>query len=406
MTEAKTSPLKVKHLYTYPIKSIRGLSLPALPISPLGPSHDRRFMLIAMETIDPKTNLPSNMHVSKFEEMCLFTTHLPDGNDDNPSMTAEQIAALTEIEVRYAKDHCFKDTAKKVSMEALRVPLSPGTEDLQTVKVRMHGSPTVAYDMGAKYNGWFSERFGYEVKLLYLGEHRRKVLGNVAPAVAAAQARGEMAQYDGLKNLPEGEGDGSGGWWSGISSAVARMAANLPGAAAAGLNGNEGEGVDIGIGFADVAPFLVISTKSWENASSRLPDGQEMDITKFRPNIVVEGADEAFDEDYWGELIFGGGKEAVRIILTQNCARCNSLNVDFRTGKVGEGEDGKILKLLSKDRRVDPGSKWSPIFGRYGFLGGKGEASLNVGDQVEVGKRNEARTSWEWPGLGTYPKQT
>jgi uncharacterized protein YcbX len=155
--------------------------------------------------------------------------------------------------------------------------------------------------------------------------------------------------------------------------------------------------VDEGIGFADVAPFLIISSASWADASKRLGEGREMDVTKFRPTIVVEGAGGAWEEDYWGELSVegqGGKDEAVRFVLTQNCARCNSLNVDYETGKVGVGPEGSMLKLLSKDRRVDPGSKWSPIFGRYGFLGGKDEVSVSVGDSVVVTKKNEDRMSW------------
>lgn len=48
-----------------------------------------------------------------------------------------------------------------------------------------------------------------------------------------------------------------------------------------------------------------------------------------------------------------------------------------------------------KDRRVDKGMKYSPIFGRYGFLRGSAEASrtINVGDEAVVSKVNEERTT-------------
>ena len=162
-----------------------------------------------------------------------------------------------------------------------------------------------------------------------------------------------------------------------------------------------------------------------------------MDITKFRPNIVVAGAEGAWDEDFWGEVKIKltegraskdeteaerggrgeGDRETVKMILTANCARCMSLNIDYSTGDYGEGESGKVLKKLMADRRVDPGSKWSPIFGRYGFLEGDGtvgkvggsntrsekdgNVSVRVGDEVVVGKRNSERTVFVWPGLGT-----
>jgi len=53
-----------------------------------------------------------------------------------------------------------------------------------------------------------------------------------------------------------------------------------------------------------------------------------MDFTKFRPNMVVasENGEEVaqWEEDFWGELLVGHDK---RIILTENCARCTSINV-------------------------------------------------------------------------------
>jgi uncharacterized protein YcbX len=351
-------------------------------------------MLVSL-TPDAKANMPiTNMHVSSFEEMCLFTTHIP--------TTSPNTGNLTTIEVRYAKPHAFKDESKAVDAVPLSVPLLPHVQGLETVQIRMHHSPTLAHDMGSTYNDWFSARFGYQVKLLYLGANRRKILGNVAPAIAAGQARGELPIYEGLKNVAVGEevpngSGGGGGWFGGLGSVVQSAVSSV--GALAGVNGgrsaaegkgDDQDGVDEGIGFSDVAPFLIVSTRSWENAAARLPsDDPKLDVTKFRPNIVVEGADDAFEEDFWGELILG--KDETRMVLTQNCARCNSLNVDYETGKVGEGQKGRVLALLNKDRRVDPGSKWSPIFGRYGFLCERSEVVVRVGDEVRVSKRNAER---------------
>lgn len=59
---------------------------------------------------------------------------------------------------------------------------------------------------------------------------------------------------------------------------------------------------------------------------------------------------------------------------------------------MGEGESGKLLKKMMRDRRVDSGNKWSPIFGRYGFPTQGGE--IRVGDEVLVTKRNKDHTVW------------
>jgi uncharacterized protein YcbX len=399
MTESarETPQLTIKQIYMYPIKSIRGLALPSCPATPVGFAHDRHFMLVDVKP-DPKTNLVTNMHVSKYEEMCLFTTHLPAGSSFDSG------SAPTCVEVRYAKSHNFRDESKAVDAAPLEVPLEPSTEGLEVVPIRMHNSPTSGYDMGEKYNRWFSDRFGFEVKLLYLGDYRRKVLGNVAPGVAAKQARGELAKYAGLENKAEEDKvhEAAGGWFDGVVGAVSKLAGDLVGASAE----REEDGIDEGISFADTAPFLIVSSTSGVDASSRVGEGMEYDIAKFRPNIVLEGARRAWEEDFWGELkIEKSDGQDITMVLTQNCARCNSLNVDWGTGHVGKGPDGSMLKLLSKDRRVDPGNKWSPIFGRYGFLTKKDQVTFSVGDKVQVARKNNDRMSFGKSCLPSLPAE-
>jgi len=245
--------------------------------------------------------------------------------------------------------------------QKLEIPLEfSNLSKLARVDVNMHGSPNRGYNMGSRYNDWFSNIFGFQIILAYWGGDPRPVLGNLVP--------GGKSPVE----LPKPK------------TVVTKITKYLTGIRPM-LNNDRGV-----IAFNDCAPYLVISEKSVADATSRLPDGVEMDLTKFRANIVLKGSPTAFDEDYWGELMIGG---EARIILTGNCGRCISLNVDYETGKSGTGRDGEVLKLLSKDRRVDPGMKYSPIFGRYGFVSRRSEGkTLTVGDQVTVSKRNEERT--------------
>lgn len=255
--------------------------------------------------------------------------------------------------------------------------------------------------MGAGTNAWFSACFGFEVKLVYLGPHLRAVLGNLSPnATPKAQA---------------GAAGKGKGWLGGLTGMVASLAGSGSGGEGSDENGHgkatrEEEEEREGITFADVAAYLVITEESLADVSARLPAQERpMDITKFRPNLVLSGSPGAYDEDFWGGIRISSPDttahdgnhdgespgNATDIILTQNCARCVSLNVDYATGKIGTGESGKVLKKLMKDRRVDAGAKWSPIFGRYGFLDGGGEGTIiSVGDEVEVTKRNEERTTF------------
>ncbi|KEF61987.1 uncharacterized protein A1O9_03559 [Exophiala aquamarina CBS 119918] len=365
--------LSVKAIYTYPIKSVRGISLPSFSAMYTGFPHDRQFMLYSVAK-------DKNMHIAEFTEMCLFTTAFA----DDPSS-----ASPSKVIVTYTKDHAFDKPDQMVKDDPLEIDLAPDTQGLDTFEVTMHSSPTTCHDMGAKYNDWFSERFGHQVKLLYIGENRRKILGNMPPSVAGKQ-RDEL-------NQTAGTARSGGSWLSSIASATSSVVGTL-------LGTQQYDGEDHGLSFADVAPYLVISTKSWEDAQRRLPEGEVMDISKFRPNIIVQGAKDEYEEDYWAELQIGDQDPGAKFVLTQNCARCNSLNVDYNTGKVAESEAGKILKKLSSDRRVDPGAKWSPVFGRYGFLAkvpeGKNAAEVKVGDQVRVVRRNDTRTHF---GIYDFP---
>lgn len=251
-------------------------------------------------------------------------------------------------------------------IKSLEIPLEPELGGLERVDVSLHQSPAKAYKMEQRVNAWFSTCFGYDVMLVYLGPNRRPVLGNLSPSV--------------VQNQP-----------AGFTSWLASATPSLP-----DIMGTKKKEED-GITFADLAAYLVVTEESLQNVSSRFSDGTEMDVTKFRPNIVLSGSKEAFEEDYWGGITINSSSGPTEIVLTQNCARCVSINIDYSTGKAATGEAGNALKKLMRDRRVDKGNKWSPIFGRYGFLKPTKEGDgrkIAVGCEVYVSKVNAERTTF------------
>lgn len=356
----------IPQLYVYPIKSLRGQTVSTAEATYQGFKYDRRFMLLRASDL-------KNMHVAHFTEMCLFTTELIYPSPDEPDSG--------KIIVTYTPPEPTDKGQQQEQPRTLEVPLQPQYTHLPTVDVSMHSSPTQGYNMGETYNSWFSTCFGYDVILTYIGNNKRQILGNMPPNAADRS----------IQNTANSKSSGGGSWLSTITS-------NIPFV-------NSSAGVDEGISFSDCAPYLVVTESSWANASARLPPSEKMDITKFRPNIVVQGTEvQEFEEDYWAELAVG---DKVKIVLTQNCARCNSLNVDYKTGKVATSEAGTILKKLQKDRRVDMGAKYSPIFGRYGFLdrvpvGPK----MSVGDEVKVLRRNEERSRFGKSHACTHAQAT
>lgn len=286
-----------------------------------------------------------NMLVSSFPVMTLFLTDILFPEHDE--------SGIGEIVVSH------KIPGENES-KTINIPLRPETSDLEIIGVTMHDSPTKAYLMDSRYNNWFSSCFGYDVVLAYLGENFRPVL---FPTITSGPSKNS--------------------WLSTIHS-------NIP---IIGRPKDDREQIT----FADCAPYLLVSETSLQDVSARLPEGEQMDISKFRPNIVVEGAESAWEEDFWGKVRLGDAE----VNLLQNCVRCKSINIDYATGKPGTGEAGAVLKKLQKDRRVDAGAKYSPVFGRYGFLELRDqEKRIAVGDEVTVTARNSERTKWDWEGLG------
>ncbi|KAL6714761.1 hypothetical protein ACLMJK_008186 [Lecanora helva] len=300
------------------------------------------------------------------------------GNKENMTITYyPELALFTQsLNVR-AKTFTVTYNHPNGDSKSLELPLEPEIADLESIGVNLHRSPSKAYKMSDEVNAWFSSCFGYDVILAYLGSNKRPVLGNLSP------------------NTMLNKATGSPGWLSSITASIPNILSSKTKA-------------EEGLTFADCAAYLVVTEESLQDVSSRLPNGTDMDITKFRPNIVVSGATKPYEEDYWGAIKvsdinsqYENKKRDIEIILTANCGRCVSVNVDYSTGKAAKGEEGTVLKKLMKDRRVDTGNKHSPIFGRYGFLspGNVGQI-IAVGDEVAVSKVNETRTSFNWPGIG------
>ncbi|KAK8079820.1 hypothetical protein PG997_007638 [Apiospora hydei] len=323
-----------------------------------GLEHDRRFMLVKVR----EDGSLQNVQVLYFPECTrlfqaidgddIVVTHRPPDTGNHEAKTSGQPSVDTE----------------------LRVPLKPNTAGLETIDIQLYGADARAYRMGAElYDRWFSACLGYDVLLVYIGDGRRQILAH-SPRQEAEAERANTA-------LPSS-------WISSITSYIT----GGPQQNGSEGSGDDGEEDDDWLSFNEAAPYLVASQASLRDVSSRLPPGETADMMRFRPNIVVDGDEvTCWDEDYWGELLVspsscdgggGGGDEGskhenddigdrnreCRLALTANCGRCISVNIDYETGRMAEGEAGMVLKKLMRDRRVDAGHKWSPIFGRYAHL--------------------------------------
>ncbi|KAL4749387.1 hypothetical protein BDW72DRAFT_204839 [Aspergillus terricola var. indicus] len=407
-----STKMKVSQIYVYPIKSLRGVPLSSAQVTRTGFEYDRRFMLLKVIPSDSKDakgeKTLKNMHVPHFPEMSLFRTELLEpgsGDKERISVTYHPPGSESAEQVN--------ETGYGKEERALDIPLHPDTRGLEQLAIVMHRSPTKGYNMGTKYNEWFSERFGYDVVLAYLGDgNGRAVLGTFAPGKHVAHKNQKQGLDLGfvaallvvisvlyialtMTTLSPPRFDFVAADFFGRRDGIAVMVtlgALLP----ALLFLKRQSTKDERITFADTAPYMVVSDTSVANVTNRM-EGEEMDVRKFRANIVVSGAETAFEEDFWAELVIGDAQ--VRLLLTANCVRCRSLDVDYETGKMGTGESGKVLKKLMTDRRVDTGAKYSPVFGRYGFLEGQSDLKrVRVGDEVIVARNMKERAIYDGGG--------
>lgn len=382
-----------QQLWIYPIKGLRGIPLPSAELGPQGLRHDRAFTICRVLDPDADTgddadgsNL-QHMQLVRFPQCALFHQEL--GDDGH-------------IHVRYQQPEPEQPgdatATEPADIPVLRIPLEPDTATLPRAVVNIHQSMVQAYRVGPVYDAWFSARFGFPVRLLYIGDARRPILGTMAPGSETSSAQQKRSS------------------WS------------LPPILSSLLQGNPSPDAleNHWLRFSDCAPYLVASESSLADVAARMHADTDVAMVRFRPNIVVDGEGHPpFDEDFWSILSVAG---APALVMTKMCGRCASLNVDYRTGTHGTGDQGAVLKRLMRDRRVDTGARTSPVFGRYAFLHRDRAVRLllrekevrdvleqgidpgpllaeplpdalriSVGDDVAVDCRHDERPVWDWP---------
>ncbi|KAL6881184.1 MOSC domain-containing protein [Trichoderma novae-zelandiae] len=335
--------MKVTAIWVYPIKALRGISLHNAHLGPQGIKYDRRFMLCRVG----EDGELSKVQLDRYPECSRFVQEI----------------VGDEIHVHYQPPSDPLVPPCPEQSVVLRVPLDPDVSRLDRQVINLHQGMVNGYRMGASCDEWFTACFGFRTVLVYIGDERRPVLGTFSPRTPPVAPPAQQ------------------GWLSYLYSSVwggQRQSKPEPD----------------WLAFSDMAAYLVASEKSLSNVNARLSSGP-VDIVRFRPNIVVDGEGEGeFDEDFWAELSIRGRPA---LAMTKMCNRCTSLNVDYDTGRFGEGEKGMVLKKLMSDRRVDKGSRWTPVFGKYGFLvDGLDGLDVSVGDEVAVTRRTSERPVSDW----------
>jgi len=127
-------------------------------------------------------------------------------------------------------------------------------------------------------------------------------------------------------------------------------------------------------GFADGFPLLIANQASLDDLNARLAaQGQAaVPMNRFRPNIVIQGEWEPYDEDLTSMVSVG----AVHMALVKPCTRCPMPNVDQLTGQVHD-EPGRTLAAY---RQLEIGV----VFGQNAIVEAPAHATLRVGDAAGI----------------------
>ncbi|GAA5959206.1 hypothetical protein JCM3765_005106 [Sporobolomyces pararoseus] len=164
------------------------------------------------------------------------------------------------------------------------------------------------------------------------------------------------------------------------------------------------EGLDPVLGFADFYSFLIASSTSLSELTSRIPSVSSekefnssrwsperisekggLEIQRFRPNVIIKGAQTPFEEDGWKLIKIGGNAvkeeegDGEEIEVAFRCARCMLPSVDPATGV----RDKLLPDAVMKDRKVCAVSAPKVCFGMLSAPRKK-HGHLKVGDSVTV----------------------
>jgi len=130
------------------------------------------------------------------------------------------------------------------------------------------------------------------------------------------------------------------------------------------------------VSFADEFPLLLTATASLARLNDWIVEGRHADewplpMTRFRPNIVVEGA-EPFEEDGWIGRTIRIGQLEFRV--PQACGRCVVTTTDQETGARGKEPLHTLGRYRNLSQKLRFGVHLIPVT----------TGRINVGDTISI----------------------
>lgn len=175
------------------------------------------------------------------------------------------------------------------------------------------------------------------------------------------------------------EGDLAAAWFSTFAGVELRLV-RFPNDALRPVDRRYSTRPDGRTAFSDGFPLLLASEESLGELNRRLVarGHHPVPMSRFRPNVVVAGADRPFAEDDWLSVRTGD----LKLDLVKPCARCVMTTTDQQSGRIPEA--GEPLATLSTFRR------WGShvAFAQNGVAHGSGDWVVGAALTVEPGVPN------------------
>lgn len=132
---------------------------------------------------------------------------------------------------------------------------------------------------------------------------------------------------------------------------------------------SEDFGREVYAGFHDDSPVSLLTDASVAALDSWTDE--PMVAERFRANLLVEGADEAFAEDHWTTISIG----AARLAVLEPIARCSMTTIDPDTLRTGK----EPIRTLAEHRKWN-GQTWFAV-----HLAVEEPGEIAVGDELVLG---------------------
>lgn len=398
---------QIKALFTYPVKSCRGIELSASEVGSTGLKYDRLFTFAQLVT-KQKDSKTSDGEAG-FDDVSGEWVH------EWRFVTQRDFPRLALLETElWVPDPQSKKSDQDQRRKSAQTKKASRRDD-------MGSSQTANSDLdnGARTNasGWSANggcliiRFPYDPDYNFLGLRTETVTISI-PLAATSQRRQEKkhvlelltiwtARLQAINVTSEIDPDDLAKlkYFLGVSNPLAlfqvdprntrSVTRSLP-----STSGRE----TYNVGFADAFPLHILSLGSVRALDDHMPaksiDKGLLDARRFRANIYVTNSP-AHDEDTWkratigrgikrnnnGEFVEADGEYHVAC----RTARCKLPNVDQDTGLQDKNEP---FTTLSRTRKVDKGAYPHPCLGMQ-MIPLFQQGIIRVGDQVEILERGE-----------------